>query len=100
MRRRYPSRRPLLRRLGVDLSEHLADRASQLVGRWAPETALFLREHKSRHAGDALVGGFLRLPEISRRPRRWPDACGRRGIRPTSAAACTSTLTSVRSPPS
>src|SRR4051812_36314281 len=51
----------LFRRLRVDLARHLSDGACELVGGLGARDGVFLRKDKSRHAGDALFGGFLRL---------------------------------------
>ena len=93
--------RALLRRLRVDFAGHLADGAGELFGGLRAGHGVFLREHERRHARDALSEASCAWPEIS----ATSSSVARRlrtssASRPISAAACTSTLTSVRSPPS
>src|SRR5438046_2541242 len=45
----------LLRRLRIHLCRYLADGAGELFGGLRAGHRVFLREHKSRNAGDALV---------------------------------------------
>ena len=61
VRRTASGTRRSLRRLRVHFRRHLANGAGKLLGRLRAGDRIFAREHKGRHAGDALVGGLLRL---------------------------------------
>src|SRR5690349_12406188 len=56
----------LLRRLRVDLRRHLANGAGEQVRILRAGNGIFLGEDIGRHAGDALVGGLLRIGRYTR----------------------------------